>query len=105
LDDELRMHVFVCVNERDSSNPRGCCSSKDSLEIMTKLKKRVNNLCADDVRVNKSGCLNMCENGVACVIYPQGIWYTIPNEDYAINEIAKFISGEEVATEYLMIKK
>jgi len=36
---EIRKHVFVCVNERDENNPRGCCSSKGSLEVMTLLKR------------------------------------------------------------------
>ena len=41
LKEELRMHAFVCVNERDSNNQRGCCSSKNSLEVMTKLKEEL----------------------------------------------------------------
>ena len=32
-------HVFVCVNERDENNPRGCCSSKGSLEVMDATEK------------------------------------------------------------------
>ena len=77
MKEELRMHAFVCVNERDSNNQRGCCSSKNSLEVMTKLKRKVREMGIDDVRINKSGCLNRCEEGIACVIYPQGIWYKI----------------------------
>ena len=50
----LRMHAFVCVNERDESNQKGCCSSKNSLEVMTKLKRKVREMGIGDVRVNKS---------------------------------------------------
>ncbi len=101
---KFRKHVFVCVNERDKKNPKGCCSSKNSLEIMTKMKRITREAGVNDIRVNKSGCLGNCEKGVACVIYPEGIWYTIPNEEIAITEITSHILGEKIATEYLMIE-
>ena len=54
--------------------------------------------------MNKAGCLGSCEKGVACVIYPEGTWYTIPNDDKAINEIANHILGGEKASNYSMIE-
>ena len=33
------------------------------------------------VRVNKSGCLDRCEEGPTCVVYPEGIWYTYVDEE------------------------
>jgi (2Fe-2S) ferredoxin len=37
---------------------------------------------AGQVRVNKAGCLDHCANGPVMVIYPQGTWYSmIDNED------------------------
>ena len=101
----IRKHVFVCVNERDGNNPKGCCASKKSLEVMTQLKKVVKEHGIKDIRVNKSGCLGCCENGISCVIYPDGIWYTIPNEQKAILEISESIVKEEIANDYLMYKK
>ena len=38
---EIKKHVFVCVNERNERSTKGCCASKDSLEIMTQLKKLI----------------------------------------------------------------
>ena len=73
---EIKKHVFVCVNERNERNPKGCCASKDSLKIMTQLKRTIKDKGIKDIRVNKSGCLGCCENGVSCVIYPEGTWYT-----------------------------
>ena len=63
-------HVFVCVNRRDSR--RKSCGEK-GLQIRTKLVA----LSKDDkhVRVNKSGCLDMCKKGPAIAIYPENIWY------------------------------
>ena len=54
---EIKKHVFVCVNERNERSPKGCCASKDSLEIMTQLKKLIKEKGVKDIRVNKSGCL------------------------------------------------
>ena len=95
--------VIVCVNERDIEIPKGCCSSKNSLEIMTKLKRITRKSNVLDIRVNKAGCLGSCEKGIACVIYPEGIWYTIPNnDDEAIIKISNHILGDQIASDYLM---
>ena len=101
---KIRTHVFVCVNERETENKKGCCSSKNSLEIMTKLKHMTKKSGMKDIRVNKAGCLSNCEKGVSCVIYPEGTWYTIPNEEQAIIKISEHILGGEIASDYLMLE-
>ncbi len=32
------------------------------------------------VRVNKAGCLERCEEGPCAVVYPEGIWYHYVDE-------------------------
>jgi len=96
------MHVFVCTNERPSENPRGCCAAKDSLEILTRLKRASRGEGLNDVRVNKAGCLDKCERGPSCVIYPEGVWYTLPEDDKGLARILEHLRGGEVASEYLM---
>jgi (2Fe-2S) ferredoxin len=32
------------------------------------------------VRVNQSGCMDRCEEGPVCVVYPEAIWYTYVDE-------------------------
>ena len=49
------MHVFVCTNERPPENPRGCCAGKNSLDILTRLKRVARAEGLGDVRVNKAG--------------------------------------------------
>ena len=29
----------------------------------------------------KSGCLGQCERGISCVVYPEGVWYTLTGEE------------------------
>jgi (2Fe-2S) ferredoxin len=32
------------------------------------------------VRVNQSGCMDRCEEGPVCVVYPEAVWYTFVDE-------------------------
>ena len=73
---DFRLHAFVCTNQRDPKKPRECCAAKNSLDVMTRLKRAAKSAGIKDVRVNKSGCLDKCEQGISCVVYPDGIWYT-----------------------------
>jgi len=66
-------HLFICIN---GAGVPGKCGSKDSEKLFLKAKEigRTKNW-GDSVRINKSGCLGQCENGIACVIYPKGEWH------------------------------
>ena len=73
---KFQRHLFVCIHDRGEGHPRGSCAQAGGVEVAQELKrlafekglKRI-------VRVNKAGCLDQCHNGVACVIYPDGVWY------------------------------
>lgn len=99
---QFRMHVFVCTNERSQESPRGCCAAKNSLEILTRLKRAAKAEGLKDVRVNKAGCLDNCESGPSCVVYPEGTWYTLTEDDEGMGRILQHLAGGDVASEYLM---
>jgi len=72
-------HVFFCCNERDPSDPRGCCQAKGASGLRDYAKQRVKDLKLagpGKVRVNQAGCLDRCEEGPCAVVYPDGVWYT-----------------------------
>ncbi|MEE9195990.1 MAG: (2Fe-2S) ferredoxin domain-containing protein [Alphaproteobacteria bacterium] len=69
-------HIFCCNNEREPGHPRGCCAEKGSLELQTHFRARAKELGVQNIRVNKSGCLDRCELGPNMVIYPEGVWYS-----------------------------
>jgi len=72
-------HVFFCCNERDPTDPRGCCNAKGSSAMREYAKQRVKELKLagpGKVRVNQAGCLDRCEEGPCAVVYPDGVWYT-----------------------------
>lgn len=67
-----KTHVFVCTNAPDKP---GKCGHKGGEELRQNLKKKCSeHFSKDEVRVNASGCLGYCEQGLAAVVYPQKEW-------------------------------
>jgi (2Fe-2S) ferredoxin len=50
-----------------------------------------------NIRVNSAGCLDRCEEGPTCVVYPEGVWYTYVDE-FDVDEIieAHLVGGKPV---------
>jgi (2Fe-2S) ferredoxin len=94
-------HVFICSHKREANSIRGCCMDKNSLGLMVKLKSLAKSAGLDSVRVQKSGCLDQCENGPTCVIYPEGIWYKITEN--SLEEILNQHLIEGIPVEKYMI--
>jgi len=84
-------HVFICSHERPPDAVRPCCSARDSLQVMKRLKMAAKEEGIPNVRVQKSGCLDFCENGISCVVYPEAIWYSIQNPDDDIPAILEHL--------------
>jgi (2Fe-2S) ferredoxin len=91
-------HVFFCLNQRDP--PEKCCADAGAAEMHKHAKDRVKKLGIageGGVRVNKSGCLDRCEEGPCVVVYPDNVWYTYVDKD-DIDEIVDrhLVNGEIV---------
>ncbi len=72
-----RRHVFFCCNQRDGSEK--CCASAGAADLQGYAKGRVKALGLNgrgQVRINKAGCLDRCEEGPVIVVYPDNVWYT-----------------------------
>ena len=52
---------------------------------------------AGKIRVNQALCLDRCEQGPVCVVYPEGTWYTYVDES-DVDEIIEshLINGKSV---------
>jgi len=77
-----RRHVFFCCNKRDP--PEKCCANAGSVEMQKYAKERVKALGLagkGQVRINKAGCLDRCEEGPIVVVYPDAVWYTYVDRD------------------------
>ncbi len=70
ISSNLKTHVFVCTNEKQNGE---CCERKGGSQVRKDLKNWVNEHpeWRKRIRINQSGCLDHCDQGVAVVIYPQ----------------------------------
>lgn len=82
-----RYHLFFCTNQRADGTP--CCQDFNARAMRDYAKQRTKALGIagpGGVRVNSAGCLDRCNSGPVCVVYPEGTWYTwVDQED--IDEI------------------
>jgi (2Fe-2S) ferredoxin len=76
-------HIFFCVNDRGLNADRPSCNRCGSAGMRDYAKGRIKELGLageGKVRVNQAGCLDRCEEGPVCVVYPEGTWYTYVDE-------------------------
>ena len=96
-------HVFVCLNERDPGNPKGCCKHRGSEEVFKALKLGTTKAGLDDtVRINRAGCLEHCEYGPSVVVYPEAVWYRVPTVQDAEEILREHVIGGRVVERLLM---
>lgn len=70
------LHVFVCTNRRPEGAIKPSCGPRGGDAIRAALKKAVARRGLNTkIRANAAGCLDVCEEGPAIVVYPEGIWY------------------------------
>jgi (2Fe-2S) ferredoxin len=71
-------HIFFCLNQRDAG--QACCAAHDAEALFEHCKQSVKaaGLAGPGkVRVNRAGCLDRCNDGPVCVVYPEAVWYTL----------------------------
>ncbi|CAM2140130.1 Ferredoxin, 2Fe-2S [Pararobbsia alpina] len=97
-------HVFFCLNQRDPGERQSCanCGSQKMQEYAKKRIKQLGLAGPGKVRINKSGCLDRCEEGPVVVIYPQGTWYTYVDEADIDDIIDSHIVGGKVVERLLL---
>ncbi len=92
-----RHHIFVCLNTREASDPRGCCSAKGSEAVLEAFKAEVvSRGMKGTVRANRAGCLDQCSHGPVVVIYPEGVWYVGVKPTDVPEIVAAMVKGLKV---------
>jgi (2Fe-2S) ferredoxin len=67
--------LFVCTNSRAEGERVSCGAS--GLALFTKLKEEAAKAgLKGKVRVSKSGCLDVCEQGPNAFCYPENEWFS-----------------------------
>jgi (2Fe-2S) ferredoxin len=93
----FQKHIFICVNRRDPSDPRGCCAAKGSEAIRDYFKAEIKKRgLQGKMRANAAGCLDNCSAGPTVVVYPEGIWYRVPTVEDAREIIERHLENGEV---------
>ncbi len=90
-------HVFFCCNQRDA--PEKCCANAGAAAMREYAKGRIKALGLNgrgQVRINKAGCLDRCEEGPIVVVYPEAVWYTYVDRDDIDEIIDRHVVGGEV---------
>ncbi len=73
-------HVFVCTQQKAEGVP--CCSAKNSGAVVEALHRELARQGLDrDVQVTSCGCLGICDEGPAMVVYPEATWYAAITPD------------------------
>ena len=77
-------HIFVCCNTKTDPSKRSC-GEAHGLALIETLKTTIkNSSITENIRVNKSGCLGICNLGQTVAIYPEGTFYVdVKTEDVA----------------------
>lgn len=69
-------YVFVCINERPAGERVSCGGTFCGKELSEKLKAAVKTAGQEDrIRVSKTKCLDVCEEGPNVLIYPDNVWF------------------------------
>ncbi len=78
----FKHHVFFCCNQRAPGET--CCNAHGATEMQTYAKDRIAALGLKgkgNIRINKAGCLDRCDQGPVLVVYPDAVWYTYVDKD------------------------
>ena len=81
---QIDFHFFICTHSRDegaSCAPQGALAIQQALKEWSKSEEVRLHLKGRKIRINRSGCLDRCKEGVACVAYPQGKWILSAKEN------------------------
>ena len=94
-------HVFICGHERPEGAARPSCKKRGSLELLSVIKTVAREEGLSDIRIQKSGCLDFCENGIACAVYPEGTWYRL-NTDIDVKSLVQHLKNGSIDSNLIM---
>lgn len=97
-------HVFVCANQK--AEGKKCCGEKFGLDAVKILRDKIKNHdSASRIRIQRAGCLDVCGNGPAMVVYPDGCFYGNLNEE-SLEKIAEsHLLGNQSLSEFMIPEK
>ena len=93
MNNDIKIHIFCCVNQRPSDNPKKSCGNQNSLALVDELKQTLKENGLFNVKVTKCLCLGKCNEGPAAIIYPEGKFIHYSNNK-DIKQIVEYCLGK-----------
>lgn len=70
----FRFHLFVCTQQKPEGVPS--CPASGSFAVLERLDHEIQERGLNrDVQLTTCGCMGLCDEGPAMVVYPEGVWY------------------------------
>ncbi len=95
----FKAHLFICTKCQYKDSDTALCPEDTAKKFRKSVKDLARiNFQKDQVRINASGCLDRCEEGISAVLYPSAEWFKDlrpGDEEALINSIAKTLSSPE----------
>ena len=73
----FKKHLFVCENKRDAGDFCGAAGERLRERLKEEVKKRG---LASQIRVSRTGCLDVCAEGPNVLLMPDDLWFKKVNE-------------------------
>ncbi len=87
---QYKRHIFVCTS---CKNDNFCENDDYAKELRSELKVKCKELFSKDLlRVNASGCLGVCNEGIHIVIYPEAKWFKLASKE-SISDIINYLNS------------
>lgn len=90
-------HIFICDNQR-APDERKSCGAKGT-EVLRYLKPRFKEAYSGSgkIRVQRSGCMDRCEEGPILVSYPEGTWFSLNSIEDANLFLESYIRDNDIS--------
>ena len=73
----FQKYLFVCENARE----KGSCCMPQGAKLREALKNKVKDSgLSSSIRVSRSGCLDLCEEGPNVLLMPDNRWFSLVSE-------------------------
>ena len=95
-------HILVCGSFRAKGDPLGVCHKKNSMDLLQYLEQELADRGLPEVAISSTGCLKMCDNGPALVVYPENWWFGKVDSEAAIDAIIDALEEGRPAETYLL---
>jgi len=91
--DSYKRHALMCTGK----------SCGENIPLLKSLKTKIAaaglDAGEDAVRVNRAGCLGVCEQGPIMVVHPEGVWYCNLDESKLNRIVEEHFKGDKPVKE------